>query len=143
MKNSIRRVGNAVIEIPSAVREQLIAHARAGLPHEACGLLAGPSGSVERFYPMRNADESHLTYRLDPKDQIRVFEEIERKGWDLVGIFHSHTHTQAYPSETDRRQAYYPEAHYLLVSLADAANPALRSFRIQDGAVAEEEVRIT
>jgi proteasome lid subunit RPN8/RPN11 len=131
-----------LIEIPSAIRDELVEAARRALPDEACGLLAGPGGSVERFYPMRNADESHLTYRLDAKEQIQVFEEIERKGWDLVGIFHSHTHTEAYPSDTDRRQAYYPEAHYLLMSLADSDRPVLRSFRIVDGAVDEEEVAL-
>jgi proteasome lid subunit RPN8/RPN11 len=134
------RIG--VIEIPASVRDEMVAHAETGLPNEACGLLAGADGRIERFYPMRNADESARTYRLDPKEQLRVFEEIEANGWELRAIFHSHTHTEAVPSPTDQRQAFYPDAFYLLVSLADRAFPVLRGFTIRDGEVTEREVRI-
>ena len=132
-----------MIEIPGEIRDEMVAHAVRGLPNEACGLLSGTDGRVERFYPMRNADDSAFTYRLDPTEQLQIFEEIEEKGSALVGIFHSHTHTEAYPSETDRRQAFYPEAHYLLVSLADPDRPVLRGYTIRDGAVEEQEVRVT
>lgn len=131
-----------MIEIPADIREAMIVHAKEELPNEACGLLAGRDGRVEHFYSMRNADDSPKTYRLDPAEQLRVFNEIEEKGWELLGIFHSHTHTQAYPSETDRRQAFYPEAHYVLVSLADRNAPELRAFLIQDEQVDEQEVKI-
>ena len=91
---------------------------------------------------MRNADQSRTTYRLDPKDQFQVFSEIEDKGWELAGIFHSHTHTEAYPSETDRQQAFYPDAHYVLLSLADRSIPSLRAYAIVEGVVEEQEARI-
>jgi len=132
-----------VIEIPADIREELIRHAIDGLPNEACGLLAGRDGRVERFYPMRNADQSTETYRLDPAEQFKVFAEIEDKGWELTGIFHSHTHTEAYPSPTDRGQAFYPEAHYVLLSLADRTAPELRAYTILDGTVDEQEVKVT
>ena len=128
-----------VIRIPAAIRDAIIEHAVAELPNEACGLLAG-NGRVEHFYPMTNADHSPLTYRLDPREQIRVFGEIEDRGWDLAGIVHSHTHTEAYPSPTDRAQAFYPEAAYVLVSLADRDAPVIRGFRILDGEVDERKV---
>jgi len=131
-----------VIEIPADIRDQMVEHALAAVPNEACGLLAGSDGRVERFYPMRNADESQTTYRLDPREQFRVFNEIEGKGWELSGIFHSHTHTEAYPSETDRQQAFYPDAHYVLVSLADPSSPSVRAFTIVDGVIQEQEARI-
>jgi [CysO sulfur-carrier protein]-S-L-cysteine hydrolase len=131
-----------VIEIPADVRDAMVRHALEGLPLEACGLLAGRDGRVERFFPMRNADESRTTYRLDSREQFQVFNEIDEKGWDLSGIFHSHTHTEAYPSETDRRQAFYPEAHYVLLSLADRSAPRLRAFSIRDGQIEEQEVRV-
>src|SRR5712691_7318375 len=115
----------------------MVAHARSGMPKEACGLLAGRDGRADRFLPMRNADDSPMTYRLDAKEQLQAFNRIEEEGLSLVGIFHSHTHTDAYPSETDRRQAFYPEAHYLLVSLADRSKPVLRGFTIRDGQVSE------
>jgi proteasome lid subunit RPN8/RPN11 len=131
------------IEIPTDIRDQMIDHAMSELPDEACGLLAGPSGSFERFYPLTNADHSPMTYRLDPREQIRVFNEIDDKGWQLAGIFHSHTHTEAYPSPTDRAQAFYPEAYYVLASLANDDAPDLRAFTINDGEVQEVEVSIT
>ncbi|HJP66599.1 MAG TPA: M67 family metallopeptidase [Actinomycetota bacterium] len=130
-----------MIEIPGEIRDRMLSHAFEGLPNEACGLLAGRDGRAEAFYPMRNADDSPMTYRLEPTEQLQVFEEIESKGWDVIGIFHSHTHTEAYPSETDRRQAFYPDAHYLLVSLQDHDRPVLRGFTIVDGQIEEQEVR--
>ncbi len=135
-----------MIELPTDMRDRMVAHALAGLPYEACGLLAGHfrhgASVADHFFPMTNADRSEMTYRLDGQEQLQVFKQIEDKGWDLVGIFHSHTHTPAYPSETDQRQAFYAEAHYLLVSLEDRNNPDLRAFTIRDGAVREEEVKL-
>jgi proteasome lid subunit RPN8/RPN11 len=136
-----------VIHIPADLREAMVGQAVRELPDEACGLLAGRTtdgeARTEHLFPMTNADHSPMTYRLDAEEQLRAFNEIEQKGWDLVGIFHSHTHTEAYPSETDRRQAFYPEAHYVVVSLLDRNNPLLRAFTIRDGRVEEQEVTIT
>jgi proteasome lid subunit RPN8/RPN11 len=122
--------------------DEMVAHGLAGFPNEACGLLAGKEERPVRFFAMTNLDASPVTYRLDPKEQLRVFDEMDEQGWDLLGIFHTHTHSEAYPSETDRRQAFYPEASYLVMSLSDRANPVLRSFRIDDGEIAEEELVI-
>lgn len=147
-----------MIEIPTPLRDQMVEHALREFPNEACGLLSGrwangdtgsePNGSVpdaqaDRFHPMTNADASPVTYRLDAREQLKVTEEIEDAGRELVGIVHSHTHSEAYPSETDRQQAFYPDAHYVLVSLLDRANPVLRGFSIRDGAIDEQEVRLT
>jgi proteasome lid subunit RPN8/RPN11 len=142
-----------MIQITSAIRDEMVEHALREFPNEACGLLAGsfgasaanggiPEAIADRFHAMRNADASPVTYRLDPKEQLRAFDQIEEAGREVVGIVHSHTHTDAYPSETDRNQAFYPEAHYLLVSLSDRANPVLRGYSIRDGEVEEQEVRI-
>ncbi|HEY3209858.1 MAG TPA: M67 family metallopeptidase [Actinomycetota bacterium] len=130
-----------MIEIPADIREAMIAHAREEVPNEACGLLAGPEGRAEHVFRMQNADKSPMTYRLDSTEQLRVFNEIEEKGWEIAAIYHSHTHTQAYPSETDRSQAFYPDAHYILVSLADP-DPVVRAFTILDGVIEEQELRI-
>ena len=131
-----------MIEIPKDIVDAMVRHAFAELPNEACGLLAGSDGRAERWYPMRNADRSEMTYRLDPKEQLDVFNEIEEKGWELVGIVHSHTHTAAYPSETDRRQAFYPDAAYILVSLADRSKPVIAGYSIRDEVVEEREVKV-
>jgi proteasome lid subunit RPN8/RPN11 len=138
-----------MIEIPTALRDEMVEHALREFPNEACGLLAGSSASAgprsasaRSFYPMANADASPVTYRLDPREQLKVFTEVDDAGLEVVGIVHSHTHSEAYPSETDRKQAFYPEAHYLLISLANREEPVLRGFRITDGVVEEQEVRI-
>jgi [CysO sulfur-carrier protein]-S-L-cysteine hydrolase len=137
-----------VIDIPSDVWQSMVEHARGEYPNEACGMLAGGEGRIEHFFAMRNADASPGSYRLDSKEQFAVTNEIEEKGWDLLGIVHSHTHSEAYPSETDRRQAlpvqfFYPDAQYVLISLQDRAEPVVRAFTIRDGEIAEQKVRIT
>jgi proteasome lid subunit RPN8/RPN11 len=142
------------MEIPSAMVDEMVTHARAGLPNEACGVLAGADGRVERVFPMRNAEASPVVYRFDGNEQLRVFAEIEDNGWELLAIFHSHTHTEAYPSPTDRAQAHwrdpvtgrdaaaYPGVRYLILSLAEQ-EPVLRAFTFRDGEPVEEEVRIS
>jgi proteasome lid subunit RPN8/RPN11 len=111
-------------------------------PNECCGVIAAREGSPVRVIPMKNADASPVTYRLDGKEQLQVFDAIEDEGLELWAIYHSHTHSEAYPSETDIRLAFYPDARYLLLSLADREDPVLRSFFIRDGEVTEEELRI-
>jgi proteasome lid subunit RPN8/RPN11 len=91
---------------------------------------------------MKNVDASPVSYRLDPKEQLKVFSEMDDEGLELAGIYHSHTHSEAYPSETDRRLAFYPESRYLILSLSDRDNPQLKAFRIEDDEVVEEEVTI-
>lgn len=132
-----------MLEIDRVTFDDMVEHGLAVFPNEACGLLAGKEGRPVKFFPMTNQDASPVSYRLDPKEQLHAFDEIEDEGWELLAIFHTHTHSEAYPSETDRRQAFYPEAAYLVLSLSDRANPQLRGFRIEDGTVQEEDVRIT
>jgi len=112
-------------------------------PNECCGVIAAADGVPVKVFPMTNADASPVTYRLDGQEQLRVFDEIEEHGWELWAIYHSHTHSDAYPSETDIRLAFYPEARYILVSLADRERPVVRSFAIADGEVTEQELVVT
>jgi proteasome lid subunit RPN8/RPN11 len=131
-----------MIELERAFFDEMVRHGLAAFPNEACGLLAGRGGRPVKFFAMTNQDASPVSYRLEPKEQLKVFDEIDDEGWDLLGIFHTHTHSEAYPSETDLRQAFYPEALYLLMSLSDREKPVLRGFRIEDGEVTEDEVAI-
>ncbi len=136
------------IEIPTDIRDAIVQHAIAGLPNEACGVLAGPDGQITHFFPMANADQSPLTYRLEATEQLRVFNEIDDKGWELSGIVHSHTHTQAVPSPTDVGLALYPDALYLLVSLSGdeshpmTGTPSVRAWRIVEGVTHEVVLEI-
>ncbi len=122
--------------------DEIIRHAREEDPNECCGILAGRDGQVARLYRAVNAEASPYRYNVDPKDLLRIYKECDAQGWDFVAIYHSHTHTEAYPSATDVRLAAWPDSLYLIVSLADNANPILRAFRIQDGAIREEPLRI-
>jgi proteasome lid subunit RPN8/RPN11 len=136
------------LTIPWALASQLLEHARAELPNEACGLLAGSlaEGRAVDYHPARNADASPLRYSVHPDDLVRITFAIDDAGQDLVAIFHSHTHTAAVPSPTDRRAAMYPDAFYLLASLTDPdATPerALRAWRIHGGQSFEVPLRFS
>jgi len=136
-----------MIELDTLFAKEIVEHGLRELPNEACGLIAGTDGSAVKVFTMRNVDESSTSYRLDPTEQLRVTKEIEETGSELWAIYHTHTHTEAYPSETDRDRAqwvqpFYPNVHYVLVSLSDRDNPVVRAFRITDGEVAEEELTI-
>lgn len=123
------------------MRDELVAHARADVPNEVCGLLAGREGTAERAIRCANVHPTPLTrYQIDPRDQLRAFREMDERGEDLVGIYHSHPVTQPFPSPTDRAEAHYPDAFYVLVSLR-SGEPEVRAYRIApDGAVKEAEV---
>ena len=130
-------------ELDGVFYEEILEQGLREFPNECCGVIAANGdGRPVQVFPMRNADASPVTYRLDGREQLRVFDLIDDEGWDLWAIYHSHTHSEAYPSETDRRLAFYPDARYLLLSLADRADPVLRSFFIRDGDVVEEELTI-
>jgi proteasome lid subunit RPN8/RPN11 len=129
------------------VARELLDHARAELPNEACALLSGrvQEGRVTRMHAARNSERSPLRYNVHPEDLVRITFAIDDAGEDLVAIFHSHTRSPAVPSATDRRAAMYPDAFYLLATLADptaAPEVALRAWRIRDGQAAEVELTI-
>ncbi len=129
--------GARLVVIPAAMRDEIVAHARAGLPNETCGILAGADGRAERFFPAEPDEPSPFYYRIEAADQIRIMNEIEDAGLDLVGIYHSHVNSPAYPSRTDAEQAFWPDAVYVIVSLA-GGGADVNGFRIADMAVDEE-----
>ena len=132
----------AGLTISAALADELLAHARAEAPNEACGILSGSAaeGRATTYHPARNADASPYVYTVHPDDLVRIVLGIEDSGEDLVAIFHSHTRTPAEPSPTDRRQAMYPDAIYLLATLMDPVTEpisSLRAWRIQGGDATE------
>ncbi|MER3453442.1 MAG: peptidase [Acidimicrobiia bacterium] len=120
---------------------RIVGHAYDCLPYEACGLLGGDpaTGKVEVVYPCRNEAASARVYVVDPRDFLAADRDAEARGISIIGVFHSHTHTDPYPSPTDVEQAPDPGWHYVLVSLKDGA-PTLRSYRIAEGNITEEPV---
>ncbi len=111
-------------------------------PDEACGILAGNAGKVVKVFEAANADKSPSSYLMDPKEQLKIIKEIRNSGLEMAGIYHSHVASEAYPSSRDLELAFYPEASYVIVSLIDKNNPRIRSFKIADGGITEEEVKI-
>jgi proteasome lid subunit RPN8/RPN11 len=124
--------------------DEIISHSREAYPEEACGILAGKGNSVERVARMKNLDASRVTYRFDPDEQNRAFRELDREGLRMVAIYHSHTDSQAYPSQTDIGRAFFPgttepnfpETAYVIVSLAQE-EPEVRAFMIGGDGVEE------
>lgn len=120
----------------------MIEDARRRLPHEACGILAGEGEVADTFYSMTNTEKSPVRYLMDPKEQFKVMKEMRSRREKMLGIYHSHVASQAYPSAKDVELAFYPEVHYLLVSLADRKDPVVRAFRIENGKVREEPIEV-
>ena len=118
---------------------EMISHCWDGYPLEACGLLAGRAADAVVCYPTANDARSARVYTVNPKDFLRADRDAEARGMSVLGVFHSHTHTVAYPSPTDVAQAPDPDWHYVLVSLADGF-PVVRTYRIVDGNISEEPV---
>jgi [CysO sulfur-carrier protein]-S-L-cysteine hydrolase len=133
-----------VLTISRELVDAIVTHARRDHPDEACGIVAGAAGSdtPTRHVPMLNAERSPTFYRFDSMEQFRVWREMDDRDEEPVVIYHSHTATEAYPSRTDTSLAGEPRAHYVLVSTRDAEHTEIRSFRIVDGSVTEEPVRV-
>jgi proteasome lid subunit RPN8/RPN11 len=133
-----------VLTIDAAILDAIVAHARRDHPDEACGVVSGPSGSDEpgRHIPMENVERSSTFYRFDPMEQLRVWREMDDLDEEPLVIYHSHTATEAYPSRTDISLASEPSAHYLLLSTREPDVTEIRSYRIVDGAVTEEPVKL-
>jgi proteasome lid subunit RPN8/RPN11 len=144
------------MRIPRSVYEELLEHAREEVPNECCGLIGGANGEARTVYRARNAEASPLRYNLDPQDQIRIYGEIEERGEELVAIYHSHTASLAYPSQTDinlalmdrrendqvvGREPVFPGVVYLIASLAEGERP-VRGFQIEADGVTEVELAI-
>jgi len=131
-----------VLRIRADLLAAIVDHARADHPDEACGVVVGPAGSdtPTRHVPMVNAARSPTFYEFDSADLLALYRAMDAAQEDPVVIYHSHTATEAYPSRTDVAYASEPEAHYLLVSTADPVDTSVRSYRIVDGQISEEEV---
>jgi proteasome lid subunit RPN8/RPN11 len=130
--------------LSKVAQDQIVAHARSGLPNEACGLLAGLVQGEEKtvlgIYCLKNIDQSPEHFSMAPEDQFKAIQEIRKKGWTLLGNFHSHPSTPSRPSPEDIRLAFDPSLSYVIVSFA-APEPALKSFLISKGLAAEEPIR--
>lgn len=136
------------VHLPRVQAEMMIAHARSGKPEEICGLVAqSRDGTITAILPVENAAQNKIiTYYMEPMSQHRAFMEVERQGWELAGIYHSHPASRAYPSQTDQGLAFdpyddqplFPNVYYFILSLADDDNPVIRAFLLPDPETIEE-----
>ena len=126
--------------LPAELADDLVAHARSEAPNECCGLIAGVDGVATRVFRVTNSEASPFMYVMEPREQLRIMDEIDDAGWDLLAIYHSHTRSAAYPSRTDVELAFYPQTAYLIVSLADRDRPEIRAFRIARTAAEGERI---
>jgi proteasome lid subunit RPN8/RPN11 len=130
--------------ILSELLEAAVEHARREHPQEACGVIAAEQGSRRptRFVPMANNAQSATFFEFDPQEQLRVWREMDARGEEPLVIYHSHTHSAAYPSKDDVLFANEPQAHYLIISTAQDCDVPVRSFRIIDAKVTEESIQV-
>ena len=130
------------MQIDRTLLEQIVAQAHAEAPNECCGIIAAQGGKAVVVHPARNAAASPLRYEMDGMEQYRIQSAIEDAGHELGAIYHSHTRTAPYPSQTDINLAFYPEALYVIVGVA-GEEPDVRAFRIVDGEVSEAALEVT
>lgn len=130
-----------MIKIPKSIYQAIIDHARKEAPLECCGILAGIDGTVQKAFPLRNEEQSTVRYLMSPQEQLKVFEEMEMERLEMVGIYHSHTHTIPFPSETDVKLAFYPEVSSVIISLKEEP-PIVKAFRIREEAIFPEEIEV-
>lgn len=129
------------IYLDKKLLDEMIQHARRDYPNECCGVIAGKEGKAVRIYPTCNEEKSPVRYRIPAQELFEALKDIESRSWYLIGMYHSHTHTEAYPSPTDVRLAFWPETLYLIVSLTPPS-PTVRAFRIVEGAITEIDIEI-
>ena len=131
-----------MITITRKIVEAIETHAREEYPRECCGMLAGRENAITKLFKIKNIARSADEYELDPLEQVKAFEEIDRLLLKLIGVYHSHPDHPCYPSALDIRQAFYPDTAYFIISLSDAPHFRLRAFIMREGKVVEEEITI-
>jgi [CysO sulfur-carrier protein]-S-L-cysteine hydrolase len=129
------------LRLPASMQEAIIAHARAELPRESCGLIAGKNGEPTRLYRLTNVEAGNQLYRIDDDELYVVTREIDERDEEIFVIYHSHPVTEAYPSKTDVDLAFYPDAYYVICSLQDETHPSLRAFRIENEQIHEVPIQ--
>jgi proteasome lid subunit RPN8/RPN11 len=130
-----------MIRIPKLIYLKMVEHAKRACPLECCGILGGKDHAVEKAFELQNVDQSSVRYSMAPQEQLKVFEEMEKGAMEMVAIYHSHTHTIPFPSETDVKLAFYPEVSSIIISLKEK-DPVVKAFRIGREAIYLEEIEI-
>jgi [CysO sulfur-carrier protein]-S-L-cysteine hydrolase len=132
------------MRISQSLVDEMVAHAHEDLPNECCGMVGGRDGEATEVIRVVNAAATPLRYEMDPQGQYNALKQIEDNGGELLAIYHSHTRSAAYPSQTDVNQAVaWPDQVYVIVSLEDRENPDVKAFMLKDLKIADAEFEIT
>lgn len=132
------------MRIASSLIDEMVAHAREDDPDECCGMIGGRDAEALVVHRIANAEASPLRYRMDPQEQYNAYKAIEDAGQEILAIYHSHTRSAAYPSQTDVNDAeMWPDQIYVIVSLEDPQNPDVKGFWLRDRRIAEAELDVT
>jgi proteasome lid subunit RPN8/RPN11 len=131
------------MRIARSMLDQLVAQARDEAPHECCGMIASVDGAAVAVHPAVNKAHSPLRYEIDGREQLRIFDAMDEAGHELGAIYHSHTRSAPEPSQTDINLAFYPDALYVIVGVAEPGTPEVRAWRIVDRRVSEVELEVT
>ena len=135
-----------MLSIRKEFANEMIAHSQEDDPNECCGILSGDDETIKKLYRITNATPSWARYRMDPQDFLNAMQDGDNNGWDMLAFYHSHTHSPAYPSQTDVRMAlesWMLDVYYVLVSLENKDEPQIRAFHIdEEGEITEEEYQV-
>ena len=130
-----------MIKIPNSIYLEMVEHAKRESPLECCGILGGKDHTVKKAFELQNTEKSAVRYSISPQEQLKVFEEMGKDAMEMVAVYHSHTHTIPFPSETDVKLAFYPEVSSVIISLKEK-DPVVKAFRIGKEAIYLEEIEV-
>lgn len=130
-----------MIRIPNAIYQGMLDHARRERPLECCGILSGRDRTIQKAFELQNAEKSPVLYSMSPRDQLKVFEEMEKESMEMIAVYHSHPHTIPFPSETDVKLAFYPDISSIIISLKEE-DPIMKAFQIGKEAIYLEEIEV-
>ena len=131
-----------MLRIPKVIFQKMVDHAKREWPLECCGILGGKDRTVEKSFELENTEKSSVLYSMSPRDQMKIFEQMEKESMKMVAIYHSHPHTIPFPSETDVKLTFYPDVSSIIISLKEEKNPVMKAFQIEKEAIYLEEIEL-
>jgi [CysO sulfur-carrier protein]-S-L-cysteine hydrolase len=131
-----------MIRIPRSIYKEIVEHAEREWPLECCGILGGKEETVKKAFELSNVEKSSTRFLMSSREQLRVFEELEKESMEMIAIYHSHPHTISFPSETDVKMAYYPDVSSMIISLKEKDHPVVKAFRIEKKDILLVEIEV-
>jgi proteasome lid subunit RPN8/RPN11 len=131
-----------MLRIPNTIFQKMVNHAKKEWPLECCGILGGRDKTAEKYFELQNTEKSPILYSMSPRDQMKVFQEMEKESMKMIAIYHSHPHSIPFPSETDVKLTFYPDVSSIIISLMEEDNPMVKAFQIRKEAIYVEGIEV-